>query len=102
MPKDWNNYLCNESNKTESFTYLSEVIANTVFTEGKVIITTCGKNVLQVSTTQESKVQTEGLSSCNHEEFDTRVMLHAANVVATGYKRILIIANDTDIIVLAV
>ena len=24
---------------------------------------------------------------CNHEEFDTRVMLHAANVVSHGYKR---------------
>ena len=38
----------------------------------------------------------------NHEEFDTRVMLHAANAVGLsyGYKRILIIANDIDIIVL--
>ena len=31
-----------------------------------------------------------------------RVMLHAANVVSQGCKRILMIANDTDIIVLAV
>ena len=35
----------------------------------------------------------------NHEEFDTRVMLHAANAVSHGYKRILIIAKDTGIIV---
>ena len=34
------------------------------------------------------------LRSCNHEEFDTRVMLHAANAVSHGYKRILIFAND--------
>ena len=39
---------------------------------------------------------------CNHEEFDTRVMLHAANAVSHGYKRILIIANDIDIIVLGI
>ena len=37
-----------------------------------------------------------------HEEFDTRVMLHAANAVSHGYQRILIIAKDTDIIVLGV
>ena len=42
------------------------------------------------------------LRSCNHEEFDTRVMLHAANAVSYGYKRIRVIANDTDIIVLGI
>ena len=36
---------------------------------------------------------------CNHDEFDTRVMLRAANAVSHGYKSILTIANDTDIIV---
>ena len=39
------------------------------------------------------------LLTCNHEEFDTRVMLPAANAVSHGYERLLIIANDTDIIV---
>ena len=38
----------------------------------------------------------------NHEEFDTRVMLHAVNAVSNGYERILIVANDTDIIVLGI
>ena len=42
------------------------------------------------------------LKACNHEEFDTRVMLHAANAVWHGYKRILIIANGIDIIVLGI
>ena len=41
-------------------------------------------------------------SSCNHEEFDTRVMMHAANAVSHGYKRRLIIANDIDVIVLRI
>ena len=48
-------------------------------------------------------VQSEySLTPCTHEEFDTRVMLHAANAASQGYKRILIIANDTDVVVLAV
>ena len=42
------------------------------------------------------------LRPCNHEEFDTRVMLPAANAVSHGYQRILIIANDTNIIVLGI
>ena len=36
------------------------------------------------------------------QSWGIRVMLHAANVVSQGCKRILMIANDTDIIVLAV
>ena len=39
------------------------------------------------------------LRPCNHEEFDTRVMLDTANAVSLGYKRILNIAKDTGIIV---
>ena len=42
------------------------------------------------------------LRSCNHEEFDTRVLSHAAYAVSHGYKRILTIANDTNIIVLGI
>ncbi len=42
------------------------------------------------------------LSPCNHEEFDTRVMLHAANASPQGYERILIVANDTNIVVLGI
>ena len=39
---------------------------------------------------------------CYHEEFDTRLMLHAANAVSHGYKRILIMTRDTDIIALRI
>ena len=44
----------------------------------------------------------EAMQRCNHEEFDTPVMLHAANAVSHGYKRILIMAKDTDISVLGI
>ena len=33
------------------------------------------------------------LRPCNHAELGTRVMLHAANAVSHGYKRILIISR---------
>ena len=42
------------------------------------------------------------LRPCTLEQFDTGVMLHAANVVSRGYKPIHIIANCTDIIELGI
>ena len=42
------------------------------------------------------------LRPCTLEQFNTGVMLHAANVVSHGYKPIHIIANGTDIIELGI
>ena len=100
-PRNWNSYLQNASNNVELFHYLSVTIAETAFCEGKVLMSTLDEDVLgsPVLGADESEYP---LRPCNHEEFDTRVMLHAANAVSNGYKRILIIANDTDIIVLGI
>ena len=85
----------------ELFHYLSVAIAETVFCEGKVVMSTLDEDVLgsPVLGADESEYP---LKPCNPDEFDTRVMIRAANVVSHGYKRILIIANDTDIIVLGI
>ena len=78
---------------------MSVSAAQTIFCEGKVVISTLDENVLgsPVPGAGESEYP---LGPCNHEEFDTRVLSHAANAVSHGYKRILTIANATDIIVL--
>ena len=58
-------------------------IAQTVFCEGKVVISTLDENVLgsPMPGDDESEYPPR---PCNHEEFDTRVMLHAANAVSQG------------------
>ena len=45
FPRNWNRYLQNASNKVELFHYLSVAIAQTVFCEGKVVISTLDENV---------------------------------------------------------
>ena len=42
------------------------------------------------------------LAPCNHEEADTRVILHAAHAAHTGHSKITIHTVDTDVVVLAV
>ena len=85
----------------ELFYYLSVAIGQTVFCEGNVVISTVDENVLgsPVPGGDESEYP---LRPCIHEEFDTRVMFHAANAVSHAYKRILIMAKYTDIIVLGI
>ena len=58
-------------------------IAQTVFCEGNVLISTLDENVLgsPMPGDDESEYPPR---PCNHEEFDTRVMLHAANAVSQG------------------
>ena len=88
-------------NKVELFHYLSVAIVQTVFGEGRVVMSTLDEHVLRspVLVADESEYT---LRPCYHDEFDTRVMLHAANAVSQGYQRILIIAKYTNIIVLGV
>ena len=58
-------------------------IAQTVFCEGKVVISTLDENVLEIPMPGDDESEYPP-RPCNHEEFDTRVMLHAANAVSQG------------------
>ena len=103
FPRNWNSYLHTARNKGELFHYLSVAIAHTVFCEGNVVISTVTEIALG-SPVPGADASEYPLMPCNHAGLDTRVMLHAANAVGLyhSYKRILIIANDTDIIVLGI
>ena len=60
FPRNWNSYLQNASNKVELFHYLSIAITQTVFGEGKVVMSSLGENVLGA---EESEYP---LRPCNH------------------------------------
>ncbi len=64
----------------------------------KQIITTYHKDVL---CTQLRDVA--GLAPSSHEEADTRLLLHVADAVRQGYRKVLICSEvDTDVVILAV
>ncbi len=44
----------------------------------------------------------EAASPCLHEETDTRIFVHARDAAIEGSKALVIKANDTDIVVIAV
>ena len=92
VPKNWMEFLRNDDNKTELFSFLSMKTAN-LETEGQIIITH-HKDVL---CTQPRN--TTGLAPCTH---DTRMFLHVSDAVNHCYGRVMIRTVDSDVLVLAI
>ena len=66
----------------------------------KQVISTHGKQVLSIMSISRDNIGR--LAPCNHEEADTRMLLHAADAVQCGFTKILLRTVDTDVLVLAI
>ena len=95
LPGNWHKFLSEDGNKKELFNLLSERVTGEQFC-GLVVMTLGDSVCSSVPLTEEH------LSPCTHEEADTRILLHAADGVTQGMKRITIKTVDTDVVVLAV
>ena len=94
IPKQWIDFLRNSENKKELFLFLSSQVRDQgitkafYMTEGEGVVSTVG----------------DMFPTCDHEEADTRVVVHALHAVERGggggYDRIVIRTSDTDIIVI--
>ena len=94
-PQNWRSFLRDDSNKTELFNFLAEKTcdANTTST----VIVTRGDGAIS------NRVRSlDAVAPCSHEEADTRVFVHARDATLQGSKSIIIKANDTDVVVIAV
>lgn len=97
IPKNWQSFLRVDENKRDLFQFLSTCISQ-IAPEGKQVFCTEGPTVL---TAHESNID-EDLSPCDHEEADTRLILHALHCSQKGHRRVFIRSVDTDVVVLAV
>jgi len=98
IPVNWPSFLRVNSNKTELFRFLSEAVLNWFDMEDKQLVITDGQEV--ISKPQINNVVS--LSPCNHEEADSRMLLHAKHATQYGHHNILIRTVDTDVVVLAI
>ena len=96
IPANWKSFLRSEDNKTELFHFLAESIS-TVQLPGVQVISTYDGDVIS-----SVPVDKDGLAPCNHEEADTRILLHVKHAISKGYNKIMIRTVDTDVVVLAV
>ena len=98
IPGNWECLLRIDDNKTELLVYLVEQLMPLTTSDQQRVLSTMGKEVV----CNTPSLNTSELSPCDHEEADTRMLLHAADVVNNGMQSILIRTVDTDIVVIAV
>lgn len=98
LPGNWQGFLRVGDNKEELFSFLSKHLAESFNVPGKQLVATDGEQVIAVPPLED----TASLIPCNHEEADTRMMLHAAAAMKCGHRNLVIRTVDTDVVVLAV
>ena len=98
IPGNWKDFLRVDSNKTELYKFLSHALFDLFNHEEKQLVITDGESVLS----KPSLDDLSSLSPCNHEEADSRMLLHASHAAHCGHHKVLIRTVDTDVVVLAV
>ena len=99
IPVNWQSFLRVDSNKTELFRFLSDALLKSFNQESdKQLIITDGESVLSKPLIDD----VGSLSPCNHEEADSRMLLHVIHAAHHNHHKIMIRTVDTDVVVLAV
>jgi len=88
LPYDWQSLIKDPPNKLELSHFLSEKINGIRCPEGKCIYITQGGNVLPSS-------PLNAIEKCNHEEADTRILVHIKDAISKGAKNVLARTVDT-------
>ena len=97
----WRKFLSSSENKTSVIKFLVDEWRSPAFQQeygDKDIYVTSGSECFRV--TRDIAEVVPELAS-DHEEADTRVLLHSKHAADQGYKAVIIAADDTDILIMA-
>ncbi|KAG0721985.1 hypothetical protein GWK47_045320 [Chionoecetes opilio] len=95
VPGNWPDFLRDPTNKVELFQFLSEKIVSTTFPDGKQVFATSGASVV-CSGTDHS------MPPCDHEEADTRIVVHLQDALESGCTTCLVRTVYTDVLVILI
>ena len=103
--KPWKKFLSNGSNKENLVAFLLESWSKMDgrYLGGFQLYVTSGKQCTRLISVEGAiaKEQVDQLS-CDHEEADTRLLLHAAHAATSGHQHIVIKSPDTDVFILTI
>ena len=92
VPNNWQDFLCDTVNKDSLNKFLAEAVTAHSFGRGKTVFVTHEANVLSNTSTT--------MSDCNHEEADTRMLVHVEHSLVNGANQIGINSEDTDVLII--
>lgn len=96
LPQQWNSYIHSVFNKQQLTNFLSKSLLEKAIRNADTEFATSGGffNVLEYDTNFE--INGLDLLTSNHEEADTRILLHILSAKECGYFRCIIDCNATD------
>ena len=98
IPRNWQNFLRVDSNKTELFAFVSNALLRSLVQEDKQLVVTSDMEALGKPPLPDRS----SVAPCTHEEADSRMLLHIAHAARNGHHKIMIQTIDTNVVVLAV
>ena len=97
IPKNWNAFLKVSENKEELFHLLAKRLILTVPQEKISLLCTIGPEVIS----NNACIDYNMLSPCNHEEADSRMLLHVKHASMSQHANIMISTVDSDVLIIA-
>ena len=95
IPLNWQDFLKDSNNKQELFALLSHKVAKMTVPDEKEVVITSGQDAIIVGTSHV-------IPRCDHEEADTRLLVHIQDAMKEGHKNCLIRTVDSDVLVILI
>lgn len=95
VPSNWSDFLRDPTNKQELFQFLSDKVASTDWPVGNQVFITSGVDVV-------GKGTDHSMPPCDHEEADTRIVIHLQDALSMGCTTCLVRTVDTDVVVILI
>ena len=92
VPNNWQDFLRDTVNKDSRKKLLAEALTAHSFGRGKTFFVTHEANVLSNTSTT--------MGDCNHEEADTRMLVHVEHSMVNGANQIGINSEGTDVLII--
>ena len=94
--RKFNQVMAINENKTELFTLIADTLVEVCQDISKTIVSTRLQNVVS-----NHNIEKQYLQPCEKEEADDRMFIHAKELIRLGFKKLMIVTVDTDVVVIA-
>ena len=91
-PSNWAQFLKDSLFKEELYTFLAEELTPLTYPEGRQLYATSKENILSNGSLP--------MEDCDHEDADSRMLLHAKHAISQGMNKVRILSNDTDVVII--